>query len=108
MYVSLEVLTIIIIFGGLVVSFLVYKRTGIKDLLKKTKEDAILATKLETINQGVINIQVDIKAHNSKFDNMSEKITRCEESVKSAHKRIDDMEFIKRIDDKELKRKEVI
>jgi len=96
MFLSLPVLTVIIIFCSLVVAWLIYKRTATKDLIKKTKEEAIMGQQLTNINEGVISIQVDIRAHNSKFDSMTQQLTRCEESCKSAHKRLDDIEYIKR------------
>ncbi len=55
-----------------------------------------MATKLDFISQGVNNIQVKIEAQENKFIAMNERITRVEESTKSAHHRID---TIKGVDD---------
>lgn len=77
---------------GAVVGVVGCYRIVTKDIRKETKESAIMATKLDFISQGVNNIQVKMEAQESKFGAMNERITRVEESTKSAHKRIDDIE----------------
>jgi outer membrane murein-binding lipoprotein Lpp len=77
---------------GAVIGISTYKRTVTKDIQNETKESAIMATKLDFISQGVNNIQVKMEAQETKFEAMNERITRVEESTKSAHKRLDDIE----------------
>lgn len=77
---------------GALVGIFGYKRAFTKDIQAETKEGAIMATKLDFISQGVNNIQVKMEAQENKFGAMSERITRVEESTKSAHKRLDEIE----------------
>lgn len=77
---------------GVCLTIATFNRNKTKDAQMETKEGAIMATKLDFISQGVNNIQVKMEAQENKFGAMSERITRVEESTKSAHKRIDDVE----------------
>lgn len=77
---------------GVAISFAAFQTSKYNSIKKETKENAIMATKLDFISQGVNNIQVKMEAQENKFGAMSERITRVEESTKSAHKRIDEIE----------------
>ena len=77
---------------GVGITIATFNRNKTKDAQMETKEGAIMATKLDFISQGVNNIQVKMEAQENKFGAMGERITRVEESTKSAHKRIDDIE----------------
>ncbi|NFO15507.1 hypothetical protein FDB34_15210 [Clostridium botulinum] len=81
---------------GVVMSYATFQRNKDNSIRAETKEGAIMATKLDFISQGVNNIQVKIEAQENKFVAMNERITRVEESTKSAHHRID---TIKGVDD---------
>jgi len=95
MYISPTAISIIVVLIGVVVSFLGYKRGSIKDIKQDSKNSAVLSTKLDFITQGVNNIQLDIKSQNLNVMNISERVTRIEESSKSAHHRIDIIEHKK-------------
>ncbi|MBN1039010.1 hypothetical protein DVW12_09880 [Clostridium botulinum] len=82
---------------GVVMSYATFQRNKDNSIRAETKEGAIMATKLDFISQGVNNIQVKIEAQENKFVAMNERITRVEESTKSAHHRIDTIE--KGVDD---------
>ncbi|HBJ1648924.1 hypothetical protein JW813_11180 [Clostridium botulinum] len=81
---------------GVVMSYATFQKNKDNSIRAETKEGAIMATKLDFISQGVNNIQVKIEAQENKFIAMNERITRVEESTKSAHHRID---TIKGVDD---------
>ncbi|MBN1076090.1 hypothetical protein DVV91_17360 [Clostridium botulinum] len=81
---------------GVVISYATFQKNKDNSIRAETKEGAIMATKLDFISQGVNNIQVKIEAQENKFVAMNERITRVEESTKSAHHRID---TIKGVDD---------
>ncbi|NFF80446.1 hypothetical protein FDA09_14535 [Clostridium botulinum] len=74
---------------GVVMSYATFQRNKDNSIRAETKEGAIMATKLDFISQGVNNIQVKMEAQENKFITMNERITRVEESTKSAHHRID-------------------
>ncbi|WP_160688298.1 hypothetical protein [Clostridium sp. C2-6-12] len=77
---------------GVCITIATFTRNRTKDAQTETKEGAIMAAKLDFISQGVNNIQVKMEAQEGKMGTMNERITRVEESTKSAHKRIDDIE----------------
>ncbi|NFO31059.1 hypothetical protein FDB41_12335 [Clostridium botulinum] len=82
---------------GVIMSYATFQKNKDNSIRAETKEGAIMATKLDFISQGVNNIQVKIEAQENKFVTMNERITRVEESTKSAHHRIDTIE--KGVDD---------
>lgn len=96
MYLSVSEISVIVVFLGVVIAYLTFKRAGVKDLIQKTKENTIVTTKLDSITQGVNNIQADMKCQNVKIDSFGDRLIRVEDSVKSSHKRIDDIKGIKR------------
>lgn len=77
---------------GVIISYGTFQRNKDNSIRAETKEGAIMAAKLDFISQGVNNIQVKMEAQEGKMGMMNEKIARLEESIKSAHRRINDME----------------
>ena len=57
-----------------------------------TREEAETKTKLEYISKGVDDIRIDIRTQQRDIHELKERVIKNEASVKSAHKRIDDME----------------
>lgn len=62
-----------------------------KDTEESTKDFTQLKTDMGYIKGGVDDIRLDIKAQANKIQFMSERITRVEESTKSAHHRLDEL-----------------
>lgn len=56
------------------------------------KEQAIVNTKLDTINGGIESIRVDLKVEQKERAVLSERVAKVEGSVSSAHKRLDKLE----------------
>lgn len=56
------------------------------------KQSAVISAKLDNIERGVETIRIDIKANEKRLNDLSEKHVRLEESLKSAHRRIDKLE----------------
>lgn len=54
--------------------------------------DASMRLDLEYIKRGIDDIRVDQQRMREDFGRLSERVTRCEESCKSAHHRIDGLE----------------
>ncbi|MBU3176106.1 hypothetical protein KPL47_06955 [Clostridium estertheticum] len=71
-------------------------RTSRKEATTEATADAQsttrLETKLEYIAKGVDDIRLDNKDQNRKINDISDRVTRVEESTKSAHKRMDELE----------------
>lgn len=76
---------------GAVIGVLTYNRNRDKDVKSDASESAVIRTKLDNINQGVENIRIDMKVEQKARMDLSERVIRTEESVKSAHNRIDEI-----------------
>lgn len=75
--------------AGFLISYLSFQRTWDKDIKSDAREDGVIETKLDSIGKGVDDIRIDLKANEKQMIRMNEQIIRVDESVKSAHKRID-------------------
>lgn len=80
---------------GIIIGIATFSRNRDKDVKQDAARQAVMETKLDTISSGVLTIQVDLKAHEKKWDDMDTRLVRVEESSKSAHKRIDMMTGVK-------------
>lgn len=62
---------------------------------RQTKEDALslarIEGKLDSANRGIEDMRVEVRTHGGQIAELSTRITRCEESVKSAHHRLDEV-----------------
>lgn len=80
---------------GAAVSYLGYRLNYNNDLKKDSASDAanqsIIAIKLDYISKGVDDIRLEIKAQDKRINALSLKISKIEESIKSAHKRINEL-----------------
>lgn len=76
-----------------IISCLIAAVALIRNLKGDTKSDAnemtTVIVKLETINENVKEVKADIKDVKNDMERMKERIVIVEQSVKSAHKRID-------------------
>ncbi len=77
---------------GATVSYLTFQRNKSNSIRADTREEAETRTKLDYISKGVDDIRIDIKAQQRDIQELKEKVIRVEESTKSAHKRINDIE----------------
>ena len=68
------------------------KKDNEKEITKDVKRDIEISTKLDMVLSGNVELKNETKEINGKFDKFNERLTRVEESVKSSHKRIDDLE----------------
>lgn len=93
----MEINLITAVFGGIgtLIGFLItiatFTRNRDKDVRSGAAEQAIINTKLDTINGGVESLRVDFKVEQKERAALSERVARVEESASSAHKRIDKM-----------------
>lgn len=77
---------------GAAISYLSFQRNRGHDIRADTREEAETRTKLDYISKGVDDIRIDIKSQQRDIQELKEKVIKCEESTKSAHKRIDGLE----------------
>ncbi|MBV4420325.1 hypothetical protein KM800_13520 [Clostridium tyrobutyricum] len=68
------------------------ERNSKQEVREDAKGDTQLKMQLDYISRGVDDIKLDIKDQNRKISSLIERVARIEESVKSAHHRIDDLE----------------
>jgi len=67
-------------------------RTSKKDTQEDTRSNTRLESKVDYVSKGVDDIKLDMRDQGRQINDVSERVTRAEESVKSAHKRIDELE----------------
>lgn len=63
-----------------------------EELTDRVKRDTAISTKLDMVIISNGEVKTEIKSINSKFDDISERVARCEEKTKQAHERIDKLE----------------
>lgn len=92
-------LTILLSIAGVVIAYLGYQANKQrneasyqKNIKNEATRDAVIETKLDSINNGVENIRIDLKANEQQIGALGERVTRVEESSKQAHRRIDNLE----------------
>jgi hypothetical protein len=83
-----------IIFAGLgaLIAIAGFYRYLKKDTQEETACNTRMETKIDNISVGVNDIKFDMRVQGAKIETISERLTRVEESSKSAHKRIDELE----------------
>jgi len=63
--------------------------------VSQTREDALMLAriegKLDSANRGIEDMRVEVRTHGGRIAELSTRVTRCEESVKSAHHRLDEV-----------------
>lgn len=78
--------------SGIILGWLGRSRTVKQDTVAEASKDARLHTDMEYIKRGIDDVRIEQKAQGQRFDALSERVTRVEESSKQAHKRIDRLE----------------
>lgn len=78
--------------SGVVLGWVTRTSAFKKDVAQEAGNGAALRTDVEYIKRGVDDMRVEIKAQGQRYDTLSERVTRVEESAKQAHKRIDKIE----------------
>ena len=78
--------------SGIVLGWLGRSRTMRQDTAKEAANDAELRANVNYIARGVDDLRYEIRAQGKRFDELTERVTRVEESAKSAHRRIDRLE----------------
>ena len=68
------------------------RRNGRKDVQEETQGVSDIRNDLKYISRGVDDIRVEQRAQRDEMGRINERVTRCEESGKQAHKRLDSLE----------------
>lgn len=83
---------VLIAIAGLILSYFGYQLNKQKEVKTDTRQDAKIQAQLDYIGKGVDDIRIDLKANERQMVALGERVTRVEESAKSLHKRVDNME----------------
>lgn len=78
--------------SGIWLGWIGRNRTVRQDTVATAERDARLHAAVASIKHGVDELRVEQRLQGQRFDALTERITRVEESTKQAHKRIDRME----------------
>ena len=76
---------------GVFFSWLAFARKNKKDSEKDGESRGVLASDIGYIKAGVDDLKRESRETRKEVHDVSERVTRCEESVKQAHKRIDEI-----------------
>ena len=68
------------------------KKSGDASIKNQTKEQISVSTKLDYVVQGLNEIKLDLRSQDTKLQSLAERITKVEESNKSAHHRLEALE----------------
>ena len=82
--------------SGFVLSYLAFQHNRDKEIRKDADSGAVIRTKLDSIGKGVDDIRIDLKANDKQISRLGKEIVRVDESAKSAHKRIDKLEGVRK------------
>lgn len=81
---------------GMLISYVTFTRGRDKDIKLDAQEQAKVSVQLSHISKGVDDIKLDLKTNERQIKDLSERLIKIDESTKSAHKRIDKLEGVKR------------
>lgn len=62
------------------------------ETISETKSNTIFETKLDYVSKGIDDIKLDNREQSRQINAITERVARVEESSKSAHKRLDELE----------------
>jgi hypothetical protein len=78
--------------SGIVLGWMGKTQAFKKDVAQEAGNGASLRTDVEYIKRGVDDVRFELKDQVRRFDALTERVTRVEESTKQAHKRLDKIE----------------
>ena len=76
---------------GIILGYLGWRRDSNNDIETDASDNGALHADINYIKRGVEDIRIDQKAQEKRHSELSERVTRVEESTKQAHKRIDEI-----------------
>ncbi len=88
--------TVVIAIGatifGAIITYLAFRRNANKDIKENAENDGVLRSDVGYIKRTVDEIRLDQKGQERRINDISDRVTRVEESTKQAHKRIDEIQ----------------
>ncbi len=71
------------------------KNRSNEEMADRVKRDTTISTKLDMVITGNVELKNEMKSINDKFDEINERVARCEEQIKNFNERIDKLEYKK-------------
>jgi septal ring factor EnvC (AmiA/AmiB activator) len=84
-------ITVLIAIASFLIGLVSFSRNRDKDVKNDATKSAVIETKLDNISQSVDSIRIDLKANDQRWNSLSDRVIRVEESSKQAHKRLDNL-----------------
>lgn len=78
--------------SGIILGWIGRTRSFKQEVAQEASGGAVLRTDMDYIKRGIDDVRLEQRSHGQRFDIMSERVTRIEESSKQAHKRLDRLE----------------
>lgn len=88
----MSIVSVVAALSGIILGWLGRSRTIKQDTVAEASRDALMRADMEYIKRGVDDLRSDIRLQGKRFDELSERVTRVEESAKQAHHRINRLE----------------
>ena len=85
-----EIIMAVLAFGTLVLAIASWRRNKTQDVSSSAAMDEQTRTDMRYLIRGVDDIRVDIRAMRNEISDVDRRVVAVNESVKSAHKRIDE------------------
>ncbi|WP_301170999.1 hypothetical protein [Brevibacillus nitrificans] len=82
-------ITVVAALNGIALGWMGRSRKMNQDLERRASADAFQRADVEYIKRGVDDIRLEQNSQGKRIDELTERVTRVEESVKQAHKRLD-------------------
>ncbi|MFU1798657.1 hypothetical protein ACM1RC_32785 [Paenibacillus azoreducens] len=79
------------VISGIIIGWSGRNRAAKQETKEEVQSDAKVRADIEYIKRGIEDIKYEQRAQGERFDELTERVTRVEESAKQAHKRIDDL-----------------
>lgn len=86
----MTIISVISAVAGVLISWAAFAKKGRKDTEKVGEDKGVLASDIGYIKAGVDDLKRESRETRHDIGELSTRITRCEESCKQAHKRIDE------------------
>ena len=77
--------------AGVLISYRVFKNNQKKDTEEHGETRGVMASDIGYIKAGVDDLKRETRETRVTISDLNERVTRCEESTKQAHKRIDEI-----------------
>ena len=89
--ITVSIISALAAVSGILIGWTSRARANRQDIRLDAESDAVMRRDVEYIKQTVTDIRADMRLQGQRMDDISERLTRVEESSKQAHKRIDEL-----------------